>query len=77
MKKPFLKPDGHPEFFKGLRELVEIAFGRRSNRQEPVPELTAAEVSAAPTAADHNKLVRDVQMLRSYVKDTRDRFNDD
>lgn len=76
MKKPELAlgADGI-EFRQKVRELLQIAFGRRNNRIPAVPEMTAKAVGAAPTMAEHNALVNDVQNIHAALKAYRERFD--
>lgn len=61
-----------------MREKVEILAGERGDRAkralragaisgQDVPGPTAAKIAAPPTAADYNKLVDDVAMLRAMI----------
>lgn len=76
MKKPelSLSADG-VDFRQKVREMLQIAFGRRGNRIGALPEMTATQVGAAPTMAEHNALVNDVQNIHAVLKAYRDRFD--
>ena len=67
----------NPAIYEQLRQLVNHAFGRRHNRIEEVPEMTAKYAVAAPTKVEFDRLVDDVQILHARMKAYRERFDDE
>lgn len=78
MNKPSLPLDTNThEWRMKMRELLEIVLGRRANRIDPPAEMRAqVAAGAAPTKAEFDALLVDVQNLRATVVAYQDRLDD-
>lgn len=59
-----------------ISEAVEIIMGRRTGRRVSAPIVTATKITAAPSAADYNKLVDDLLAMRARFEELLDQVQD-
>lgn len=77
MKKPGI---GMAELSVGylqrVSQCLETIMGRRGSRVAQLPDLVSADVSAGPTADEHNALREDVAVLRAKINELLTRIQD-
>lgn len=77
MKPSLPSQVGSGEFLMKVRDLLDIAFGRRTNRIAPPAEMTAVAAASAPTKAEYDALLTDVQNLRAKMVEYHARFDEE
>lgn len=63
-------------FLDGIRICLEIIMGRRSGKAKALTELKSKDVSVAPTAADYNNVVSDIETIKTKINEIIGRLQD-